>query len=82
MIINFLLWLFVIRPYCFKRGKAYTPGASIGVTMWIDWQEAKEMADERGDRWMVVVSRIFLGIEIVLALFVLVAVLMAILAAS
>lgn len=50
--------------------------------MWIDWQEAKEMADERGDRWMVVVSRIFLGIEIVLALFVLVAVLMAILAAS
>ena len=61
---NFLLWLFVIRPYCFRNRKAYTPGANIDVTMWIDWQEAKETAILHGDRGMLVVCHVFLGLKV------------------
>ena len=72
---NFLLWLFVIRPYCFKNGMAYTPGANIGVTMWIDWQEASELAKARGDKSLLVVCGIFLAIKLLFGPFVLLGIL-------
>ena len=73
------IWLFVIRPYCVRHGKGFTPGANIGVTIWIDWQEARELANEHADRRMVFWCRAFLTIQVfwavILALAFLVAVL-------
>ncbi len=57
------LWLFVIRRYCIRNGMAYTPGANWEVTMWIDWQEAKELAEKRSDRGMIRWCRLFLAIK-------------------
>lgn len=68
---NFLLWLFVIRPYCFRNGMAYTPGANIPVTMWIDWQQANELAKERGDTGYRVVCGVYLGLKVVMSPFLL-----------
>ena len=55
-----LMWIFSIRPYCHRNGKGYTAGASWQTTMWIDWQEAKETATEKGDGGMVWCCRIYL----------------------
>ena len=59
-----LLWLFGIRRYCVRYGKGYTPGANWGVTAWIDWQEATEMAQSRGDEWMRRFCKVYLTIQI------------------
>ena len=63
------LWLFGIRRYCIKNGKGYTPGAGWGVTMWIDWQEATEMAVVRGDRGMLAFCRLYLIIQLIYSFF-------------
>jgi len=60
----FTLWLFVIRRYCLRNGMGYTPGAAWDVTMWIDWQEASEMAAQRKDRGMILWCRLFLAIKL------------------
>ena len=59
-----LLWLFGIRRYCVRNGKGYTPGAEWGVTLWIDWQEATEMAQSRGDKGMQKFCKVYLAIQI------------------
>lgn len=59
-----VLWLLVIRPYCIRNRKGYTPGANAGVTLWIDWQEATEIARKRGDQRMLLLCRIFLALQI------------------
>lgn len=61
------LWLFVIRRYCVRNGMGYTPGANWDVTMWIDWQEARELAGKRGDRRMILCCRLFLAIKLLFA---------------
>ena len=67
------LWLFGIRRYCIKNGKGYTPGVTWQTTMWIDWQEATELAVARGDRGMLVFCRFYLLIQLVYTLFVFIA---------
>ena len=66
------LWLLVIRPYCIRNRKGYTPGANAGVTLWIDWQEATEIAKSRGDRGMLLLCRVFLGLQILCLLTILI----------
>jgi len=62
-----LLWLLVIRPYCIRNGKGYTPGATINVTLWVDWQEAGEIARAKGDRGMATVCRIVFWLQVLMA---------------
>lgn len=59
-----LLWLLSIRPYCRRHGKGFTPGANVGVTFWVDWQEAKEISKARGDGGMILICRIVLWLHI------------------
>lgn len=61
-----LLWLLAIRPYCRRNGKGYTTGANAGVTFWVDWQEAKELAKSNGHRGMIAICNTVLGIIIFL----------------
>lgn len=58
------LWYLVIRPYCRRHGKGYTPGAYITVTAWIDWQEAGEIARERGDRFQTAACMVYLIVNL------------------
>ena len=62
-----LLWLCAIRPYCIRNGSGYTPGANIGVTLWIDWQQANEIAKSKGDRGMILVCKIVFWLHVVIA---------------
>ncbi len=62
-----LIWLFFIRPYCIRNRKGYTPGAAIGVTFWVDWQEAREIARAEGNARMILVCRAFLWLQILWA---------------
>lgn len=68
-IIGFLgsisVWLTVIRPYALKHGQGYTTGASWGVTAWVDWEQAKEIAVKKGDLGMLQTCRLFLGLNFV-----------------
>ena len=59
-----LLWLLSIRPYCRRNGKGYTPGGTIAVTFWIDWQEAKEISAAKGDRGMTMICYSVLWLQI------------------
>ena len=59
-----LLWLLAVRPYCRRNGKGYTPGANIGVTFWVDWQEAAEISRAKGDDGMIMVCRVILWLHI------------------
>lgn len=67
-----ILWLLVIRPYCIRHGRGYTPGAHTGVTIWVDWQQATELAKTHGHRGMLAVCRVFLGLRIVFCAWILV----------
>lgn len=58
-----LLWLFSIRSYCHRHGKGFTTGAAAGVTFWVDWQEAGEIAKIKNDRGMIMVCRIVFGLK-------------------
>ena len=60
-----VLWLFSIRPYCRRNGKGFTPGAAMGVTFWVDWQEAGEIAKTKGDDGMILVCRLVFWLHIV-----------------
>jgi hypothetical protein len=60
-----LLWPLSIRPYCRRNGKGFTPGAAIGVTFWVDWQNAGEIAKMKGDKGMIRVCRFILWLHIV-----------------
>ncbi|MDP4625444.1 MAG: hypothetical protein NWT08_09935 [Akkermansiaceae bacterium] len=61
----YLVWQFFIRPYCLKHGKGYTTGMNWAATMWVDWQEAKELATAKGDHKILVACRAFLWIHLV-----------------
>lgn len=36
----------------------------MGVTIWVDWQDASGVAKERGDKGMVFVCRLFLVLQL------------------
>lgn len=59
-----LLWLLCIRPYAIRNGKGYTPGGNVGVTMWVDWQQAQEIARARGDRGMILICRMVFWLHV------------------
>jgi hypothetical protein len=63
-LVAILLWLFAIRPYCRSNGKGFTPGANIGVTYWVDWQEAKEISKTKGDGGMIMICRLVFWLHI------------------
>jgi hypothetical protein len=63
-LVNILLWLFSIRPYCRRNGKGFTPGANIGVTYWVDWQEAREIAKGKSDDGMIMICRLVFWLHI------------------
>ena len=58
------VWLVVIRPYALKHGQGYTTGASCGVTAWVDWEQAKEIAVKRGELWRLRICRLFLWLNL------------------
>jgi hypothetical protein len=68
-----LLWLLCIRPYCIRHGKGYTPGANAGVTFWVDWQDARELAREKGDKGMTLICRTVFWLQMLVFLLVLLA---------
>ncbi|MFC5051655.1 hypothetical protein ACFPK9_13710 [Rubritalea spongiae] len=59
IILPILIWILALRPYCRKHRQGYTPGATAHITLWIDWQHAREMAKKRGDKWIVFLSSVF-----------------------
>ena len=63
-LVTIVIWLFSIRPYCRRNGKGFTPGASMGVTYWVDWQEAREIAKGKGDNGMIMVCRLVFWLHI------------------
>lgn len=63
-LVAILLWLFAIRPYCRRNGKGFTPGANMGVTYWVDWQEATEISKAKGDRGMIMICRFVFWLHI------------------
>jgi hypothetical protein len=63
------LWLFAIRRYCVRNGKGYTPGTSWRQTMWIDWQEATEIAEARGELGMIIFCRFYLIVQLIYTFF-------------
>lgn len=75
LILPFLTWLVVLRPYCVKHGEGYTPGANLGVAFWIDWQQAGEIAARRGDTWIKIACRLLLGVHLISVLLFLLSVL-------
>jgi hypothetical protein len=64
-IVATLLCLLSIRPYSIRNGKGYTPGGNVGVTFWVDWQQAQEIAKEKGDRGMILICRIVFWLHVV-----------------
>jgi len=58
------LWLLTIRPYCQRNRKGHTPGANVGITFWVDWQEAGEIAKEKGDDGIVFVCRLLFWLQV------------------
>ena len=60
-----LLWLFSIRPYALRNGQGYTPGGNVGVTFWVDWQQAQEIAKTKGDMGMVLICRMVFWMHVV-----------------
>ena len=65
IIIPLLLWLLSIRPYCRRNGKGFTPGAGMGVTFWVDWQEAGEIAKAKGHRGMILACRFVFWLQVI-----------------
>jgi len=63
----YLIWQFILRPYCIKHGQGYTAGANWGVTLWIDWQQARELANTNNDRRIRIACHLFLAIHICVA---------------
>jgi hypothetical protein len=61
---SIFVWLTLIRPYAVKQGQGFTPGANVGISAWIDWQQSKEIAEKRGDRWMLWICRLFLALNL------------------
>lgn len=59
-----VLWLGWIRPYCVRHRRGFTAGANPGITMWVDWQQASEVARENGDVRMKMICRVFLGLQL------------------
>lgn len=59
IILPILIWIFALRPYCRKHRQGYTPGATANITLWIDWQQAREIAKKREDKWIYFLSSIF-----------------------
>jgi hypothetical protein len=63
-LVAILLWLFAIRPYCLRNGKGFTTGANMGVTYWVDWQEATEISKAKGDGGMIIICRLVFWLHI------------------
>lgn len=61
---SIFLWLTLIRPYALKQGQGFTTGANVGISAWVDWQQSKEIAEKRGDLWMLWICRLFLALNL------------------
>jgi hypothetical protein len=68
-LVPILTWLLLIRPYCRRHGQGYTPGATWGTTIWVDCQQANEIATRLGDRKMQWACRAFIAWLILVAFF-------------
>ncbi|MCW1924308.1 hypothetical protein OKA05_17210 [Luteolibacter arcticus] len=53
------VWLVAIRPYARRHGQGFTPGANVGITAWVDWEQASDIAKKRGDKGMIWICRLF-----------------------
>ena len=62
-----ILWLLSIRPYCIRNREGHTPGASIGITLWVDWQQATEIAKAKGDAEMIFICRVVFWLHVAFA---------------
>lgn len=63
-----VLWVASIRPYCLRNKLGYTPGATWAITIWVDWQQAAEMAKKRRDKGMIAICRAFLILQLLFGL--------------
>lgn len=66
MIASIVMWLVTIRPYAIKNHAGFTTGTSAGITMWVDWQQASDIAREKADAPMLRLCRIFLAMQILM----------------
>lgn len=57
------VWLVAIRPYSLRHRQGYTPGASFGVTAWVDWEQARAIARDRRDPAMQWICRLFISLK-------------------
>jgi hypothetical protein len=71
--VSLFIWILIIRPYCVRHRKGYTPGAHPSVTIWVDWQEAAGLAKERDDKGMIFVCRLFLMLQMTILAVIMVA---------
>lgn len=74
----YLVWQFFIRPYCLRNGKGYTTGVNWAATMWVDWQEARELAKEKGDKRILNACSAFFWIQLTFLILMMAVVLVAI----
>lgn len=56
------LWLLRIRPYARRHGAGRTAGTDFGVAAWTDCQQAREIAEKRGDSGTVMACRTFVSL--------------------
>lgn len=59
-----VLWLGAMRPYCLRHRQGRITGADFGRAMWVDWQQATEIARERKDAGMLALCRLFLLLQL------------------
>jgi len=57
------VWIFGLRPFVAKRGRARITAANWGLSMWADWTTAYEIGKETGSKsWA---ARIFLTLWLI-----------------
>lgn len=53
-------WLLCIRPYARRHGAGHITGINFWVAAWVDWQQAREIAEKRDESLMVVMCWLYL----------------------
>jgi hypothetical protein len=48
VVLALITWIWGLRPYLRRHGKACTTGARIDVSMWSDWTEVWELGRQQG----------------------------------
>ena len=58
-----LVWMFGLRPFVVKYGRARVTAASWGLSMWADWTTTLEITKETGCRcWS---GWVFVGLQVI-----------------